>query len=313
MIEKIDNGKLNVIISGLIYPFTIMHYFWRALEKRTDINLYVLGPFFNNWTPWNYGIYLDQKYVKWPDFPMSPELGLQHAIPFAFASVGINFKPDVWIQFDADWHFLDRPNADIVVLVETDPHCVNYVVPRAYSDFSFCMQRPYMQGKETYLPYAYDPDIHYPMPEVDKIYDVCLIGLQYAHRVGVLNSLRDHGVKVFAEIGHVYDEYRLINNQSKIGFNWSSLLDMNARVWELAAMGVCAVENTVPDMPTFLVPGEHYIEFTDATDAEKQIVMALADDDRRDSIAQAAYRKITSGKNTYADRCQQIFETIRIM
>jgi hypothetical protein len=306
-------AKLKVVISGLLYPMGMMNYFWRALFKRNDVDLFVVGPFFNNWIPWAGGMYLNRKYVMQPDFPMAPELGLQHSIPFAFASVGVNFKPDVWIQFDADFHFMDRPNADIVVLVETDPHCVDYRVPRAYSDFSFCMQRPYMVSGEIYLPYAYDPDVHYPMPDVEKKYDVCLVGLQYDHRVRVLNRLRDHGLRVFAEIGHIFDEYRLINNQSKIGFNWSSLMDMNARTWELAAMGVCAVENTVPDMPSFLVPGEHYIEFKDADDAEKQIVMALADDDKRYEIAQAAYRKVTSGKNTYADRCQAIFETIKVM
>lgn len=312
MLDK-SNGKLNVVISGLIYPVTMMHYFWNALEKRDDINLSVVGPFFGTWIPWNYGMHIPMKYVKTPDVPLASELGHQHSVPFAFAANSINIKPDVWIQFDADWHFMDRPNADCVVLVKTDPHCVDYTVPKSYSDYSFCMQTPYMQEKDHYLPYAYDPDIHYPMPEVEKIYDVCLVGLQYQHRVTVLNRLREHGLNVFAEIGHVYDEYRLINNQSKIGFNWSSLLDMNARTWELAAMGICAVENTVPDMQTFFVPGEHYIEFKDTDEAEKQIVMALSDPERRQEIGQAAYRKVTSGKHTYSDRINQIFETIKVM
>lgn len=311
MLEKTDNGKLNVVISGLVFPITMMHYFWRALEKRDDINLHVIGPFFGNWIPWNYGMTLPQKYVKYPDFPLSPDLGHQHSVPFAFAKVGMDYRPDVWIQFDADWHFSDRPDADMVVLVKTDPHCVDYSVPEKYSDYSFCMQTPYMKPKDHYLPYAYDPEIHHPQDE-EKIYDVCLVGLQYQHRVDVLNRLRSHGLRIFAEIGHIYDEYRKINNQSEIGFNWSSLMDMNARCWELAAMGICAVENTVPDMQTFLVPGEHYIEFNDANDAEKQIVLALADPERRSEIGHAAYRKITSGKNTYSDRIQQILETIRV-
>jgi hypothetical protein len=72
------------------------------------------------------------------------------------------------------------------------------------------------------------------------------------------------GLKVHYSIGHIFDEYREINNKSKVGLNWSSRLDLNARAFELPAMGICPVQNTVPDMKNFFVAGEHYLEERDS-------------------------------------------------
>jgi len=115
-------------------------------------------------------------------------------------------------------------------------------------------------------------------------------------------------LRVFYSIGQIFDEYREEYNKSWVGINWSSKLDMNARVWELAAMGVLAVENTVPDMRSFFVPGEHYLEFTDVDGAEKQVLRALSDKDMLQEIVDNAHSKVQH--HTWDARIQQILERV---
>jgi spore maturation protein CgeB len=83
---------------------------------------------------------------------------------------------------------------------------------------------------------------------------------------------------------------------------------MNARVWELAAMGIPAVQNTVPDMKTFFVAGEHYLQFTDMVGAVDQVLNVLNDYEKAQEIANAAYRKVQP--HTYDARISQILERV---
>jgi spore maturation protein CgeB len=73
-------------------------------------------------------------------------------------------------------------------------------------------------------------------------------------------------------------------------------------------MGVLAVQNTVPDMRSFFVPGDHYLEFTDAVSAEKQVLLALSDKDMMQEIVDRAYSKVQP--HTYDARIQQILERV---
>jgi spore maturation protein CgeB len=169
------------------------------------------------------------------------------------------------------------------------------------------MQLEYAIGDDIYLPYAYDPTVHYPM-DIEKKYDACLIGLHYGHRDTLINRLISKGLKVHYSIGHIFDEYREINNKSKVGLNWSSRLDLNARAFELPAMGICPVQNTVPDMKNFFVAGEHYLDFTNVEGAEKQVMAALNDGAMRKEIADAAFRKVQP--HTYDARVADILERV---
>ena len=94
-----------------------------------------------------------------------------------------------------------------------------------------------------------------------------------------------------------------------MGINWSSKLDLNARVFELAAMGITAVENTVPDMKTFFVPNEHYLEFANVDEAVNKVMLALAG--KYEGIADAAWRKVKP--HTYDARVQTILERVGLV
>ena len=72
------------------------------------------------------------------------------------------------------------------------------------------MQRYYMKEGDIHLPYACSPDHHYAMSDVEKIYDASLLGLHYENRTKLVKSLRGRGIKVYYEIGDIWDEYRQI-------------------------------------------------------------------------------------------------------
>lgn len=304
---------MNIVVSGIFYPVTMMQYFINALRRRDDVALWTTGPFFGNWIPWTgldgqTGKTFPEKYIYTPHCPL-PQQAMRLPVHPAMVQGNMPWEADLWLQIDAGWHFSHRPPAKIVALVKTDPHAIPiefYNVPKAYSDYTFCMQSPYLQSNERYLPYAYDPEIHYPM-DLPKEYDACLIGLQYPHRIALVEALRKAGVSVFSDIGIVYDEYRIAYNKSRIALSFSSLQDLPTRVWEYAGMRLPIVTNRVPDLNTFFVEEEHYLGFDKISEAVDQVKWILESDDQGEFLADNAYRKVQV-HHTWDARIEQILD-----
>lgn len=304
--------KLKVAISGLIYPVTMMRYFWDALEAREDVEVFSTGPFFGNWIPWNNGMTIANRYIKTPTVPLFS--GASHT-PFSHRIIS-DVTPkdiDLWLQVDAGWHFSDRPDAKKVALIETDPHVLkdHYRPAKAYSDYTFCMQTPYIEADEIYLPYACDVRKFYPEERPIR-YECCLIGLHYPQRDELVNRLANYNVNVYYSLGDVFDEYRNIYNESKIALSWSSLQDLPVRVFEAMGMKRPLVCNHVPDMDKFFVDGTHYIGFTDALDASTKILDLLDKPERLKELAEAGYNEVIA-KHTWDQRIQFILEQTGVL
>jgi len=300
--------KIKVALIGIYYPMAMLRYFERALERRKDVELVTVGPYTGTWIPWNGGMTVLPKYDKIPNHPLPSDFIRAGKIsPQIFQTFEDLSDVDLWLEVDAGFYLDPRPETGIVAHVATDPHALDYTRQRKLADYFFNMQLEYSQNSDIYLPYAYDPTVHYPL-EIEKEYDACLIGLHYEHRNQLINRLMGKGLKVHYSIGSIFDEYREINNKSKVGINWASRLDLNARAFELPAMGICSVQNTVPDMKNFFVAGEHYLDFTNVESGEKQVMKALSDDAMRKEIADAAFRKVQP--HTYDARVQDILERV---
>jgi hypothetical protein len=306
--------KIRCVLSAIWYPMAMASWFWRAFERRKDIELFVAGPFTGDYIPWLYGMRLPQKYIRTPDFPL-PQQTINQSIPSSVIEYQLPWTPDIWVQIDAGWHLSDRPKAGVVVHVQTDPHVLKpqYVLPKSYSDINFCMQLQYSEAGEIYLPYAADETVHYPMPEVDKIYDACLIGLQYPTRNDLVSRLQFRGLSVKYETGLVYDEYRLAYNQSKIALNWSTLDDIPARFFEGMAMKLAVVSNVVPDMEKLgFIEGTDFMGFHTLDEADNEVKQLLVDEGLRCWIAENGYRKVME-KHLWKYRVNQILETAKLI
>lgn len=301
---------IKVVISGIHYPMSMMLYFIRAFQRREDVELYTVGPFTNDWIPWMGGMRVPRKYINYPDLALSPDA------PQTSAKVIhglLPWKPDLWLQVDAGWHFTDRPDAKVTALVETDPHVLKqtYGLPKSYSDVTFCMQTPYIESGEEFLPYAFDPTIHYP-ENLDYKQDCCLIGLQYQHRNDLVDAIRAKGYTVYYKTGEVFDEYRRAYNQSKIALNWSSMQDLPARVWEAFGMKVPLVTNNVEDIFTWFIEPNDYLSFENAEHGAEKVDWLLRNPAQAHLMAENAYKKVIKS-HTWDHRVAQILETCKLI
>ena len=316
---EVKKDKIKVLMLYIAYPLSMASYFRRALERRTDVDLKIAGIFTGAWIPWLGGVELPQKYVKPIDIPLpfSPNIG-EINYDLVKAQLG-EWKPDIIINVDAGLHWKYKPTDGLVVTVGTDPHVLNdfYETPRKYSDLFFNMQLSYSRGADFYLPYAYDPTVHYPIEYVDtsefpsqsslieweKDTDAVLIGMPYESRVQWVDALRARGVTVLFENGPVFDEYREINNRARIGLNWSSLDDLNARAYELPAMGLAPVMNKVSDLER---SGIECATFTTLPEAIEAVMYLKENDKARKELAELAYRSVQG--ETYDKRITTIFQ-----
>lgn len=309
--------KIKVLLLYIVYPFAIGTYFKKALEHRHDVDLRVAGPYTGNWIPWLGGMSLDKKYDFPPDIPLPFPPDIRDVnYEIVQAQLG-DWKPDIIINVDAGLHWKYKPSEGYVVTVATDPHVLDYWIPRRYSDKFFNMQLCYSHDGDIYLPYAYSQYDHYPTIKVsddyrdgfqgptDKDTDAVLIGMPYAHRSMWIDELKKRGVSVIFENGPVFDEARALYNRGRIGLNWSSLNDLNARVFEIPAMKLYPVINNVPDIfqHDFL---KHHAIFHNMHEAIEKVVWAKEHPEDAERNAIAAYELIQG--QTYDARVQQILE-----
>lgn len=296
--------KIKVLLLAIHYPLAMKSYFERALRRRDDIDLITVGPYTNTWIPWLGGMNLPAKYAVVPDFalPFAPNIGMVN-YEFVRALLPKDWHPDIVLTIDAGISWVYRPTEGMVMHVATDPHALNYDHARSISDKFFCMQKVYMQKDDIYLPYAYDPTVHYPMPDVIKDTDAVLIGMPYDQRVDWINRLRRNHMSVIFENGPVFDEYRQIANRARIGLNWSSLQDLNARAFEIPAMGLAPVMNYVPDLELF--DFSKYVQvFRDTDEAVAKALWLKNNPDECNRLAQDAHRAVQP--HTYDSRVESI-------
>lgn len=259
-------------------------------------------------------MYLPEKYAKSPDIPMfRPDMNrvnYEAVKPY----LG-DWVPDIVMAIDAGVNWVSKPQDGISVMIATDPHVgelLGYPASRKIHDIFFNMQKCYSEPKDIYLPYAYDPTVHYPeLSYADtfgrtKEADCVLIGMPYEQRIQWITELRKHGVSVITENGPVFDEYRDFANRARIGLNWSSLNDLNARFFETPAFGLAMVTNRVPDASIFLEENEDYLGFSTLEEAVEKVLYLKNNPEKLEQIANNGYKSIQP--HTYDHRISHILE-----
>ena len=315
-------GKTRVLFLSIYYPLFMGKYFDRAFRRNPDVEIITAGPFTGDWIPWfnqetqQGGMRLPSKYGTPPDVPLPfpPNVG-SVSYDFVKAQLPKGWIPDLIVTCDAGINWTSKPQDGYVVTIGTDPHVLDYSHARRVSDKLFNMQLCYKEPKDSYLPYAYDPTVHYPLSttvptleEYDSYQDTdaVLIGMPYENRVKWVDELRKHGVSVIFENAPVFDEYRELANRARIGLNWSSLKDTNARFFETPAFGLAPVMNRTPDAHLFLEEGEDYMGFDDLQQAVEAVLYLKNNSNEVERLSKNAHAKIQN--ETYDLRVQQILE-----
>lgn len=300
--------KIKVVLSGIFYPMAILRYFERAFQRREDVELITVGPYTGTYIPWDGGMNLPPKYAKSPDYDMPSNMaGLSGKLVAPSAGNDI----DLWVQVDAGFYFRERPKAEIVAHVATDPHVLDYSRQRELCDYFFNMQKVYSQEGDIYLPYAADPEWHAPM-NIEKEWDACLIGLRYSTRTALVFALRDRGLKVYYDNGPVFKEYQIAYNKSRVALSWSSKQDLIARVFEGMCMKLPVVCNRVPDLDEHFIEGRHYFGFDSLVDAIEMVVDLQKEEKVAEEVATNAH-ELVMAEHLYDHRVQQILETVGLI
>jgi len=295
---------MKILLLSLQYPFTIASYFIKALRNREDVELKLIGPDYGNWIPWKGGMKLKPEYAPLADFPLQMFKGrMPCAIPPMFVQ-NLGWEPDLILNIDAGCYLTGHPGIPYYV-VATDAHVLRYDLQRGIADRFYNMHHRYSKPGDIDLPYAYSPDWHYP-EEVEKKYDVCMLGLQYQHRIKVEKLLDQAGISSYFDVGEVYDEYRKAYCAARVGLNWASMDDLNARHFELLAMGIPSVQYRTTDADLFFEAGKDYLAFKTAQQAVTQIKYLLANKEAADAMVKSGLKAVAP--HTYDARVDQIIK-----
>lgn len=283
---------LKVCLSYIHYPMAIGRFFDNALRRRNDIDLVTIGPYSGSWIPWNFGMNTPSKYAKSPDISLPFQINSPvQTFPIDYIENLLPWQPDLWIQVSPGFTYRGKPSHGKNFIIGTDPHVIDYSYERTISDKFFCMQAPYIKNGDVYLPYAYDSQVHFPEDQPQN-YDVCILGIHYHERNQIVDGLKERGCNVNYGLGPIFDEYRKLYNQAPIGINWSSKLDLNARVFELLAMRRLAIVNNVPGVSAHFRNGRDLVAVESIKEAVEAVVYYLDTDEERCRIAQNGFETV---------------------
>ena len=287
-----DTRKIRVAFSYIAYPVAMPRYFLEALERRDDVDLWVAGPFTGRSIPWMGGMHLPPSYVKQPDLSLPP--GPSTSVIYSYIEKHLPWEPDIWIEGNAGLKTEGRPKISPYVVIGTDPHVLNYDLAREKADIFYSMQQPYMKPGDRWLPYGYDPIYHRKTEKSwdERDYDISLVGLPYPERRSFMEELSRRGYRIHLENGPAYEDAWDIYNSSRLGLNLSSRSDTTARVFELMAMGLPAVLNSVPDLVSMFNAGEDYATFHTPEEGYTVVEALLRDPDRAQEIAENGYKAV---------------------
>lgn len=300
---------IKVALTYIAYPVSMARYFHEALLRREDVELWVAGPFSGRSIPWKGGMLLPAEYVREPDLCLP--MGQGPLMNYSFVESQAPWQPDLWMEVNAGLMVTDRPRAGKFAVVATDPHVLtHYDQRRSVADAFFCMQQPYMQPDDFWLPYAYDPVWHTPtqVPWDERQYDCSLVGLQYPTRAQFSQNLGTNGHSYYFDTGPAYEDARAIYHQSRTGLNWSSKADTTARVFELMAFGIVPILNRVPDLGQLFTEGEHYLGFSNMGEALSKFSWAMDHPEEAQEIARAGREAVEP--HTWDARVDQILDDL---
>lgn len=315
-----QTSRIKVLLLSVWYPLSMSRYFEKALRHNDNVDLIATGPFTGNWIPWEGGKSLPEKYAKVPEIPLPfpPNVG-RVSYDFVKTQLPEGWIPDLVLAIEPQpINWSSKPQDGYVASIGTDPHVTDYSHARSISDKFFSMQKCYAEPTDSYLPYAYSVYDHYIENEkvirgegsyaavlpVKKDSDCVLIGMPYERRVEWVDKLRKHGVSVTFKNEPVFDEYREIANRARIGLNWSSLNDLNARVFETPAFGLAMVTNRVPDLPLFLTEDQDYLGFSNLAEAVDKVLYLKDNPAEIERLAKNGHEKIKN--ETYDARVEQV-------
>lgn len=200
-------------------------------------------------------------------------------------------------------------------------NCLNYTNQYTAAHVCVIMQDCYKdkyeeQGRRCqWVPYAFDPKVHYWNPKRRIEHDVTLIsGLMYENRVRALARFQSAGLTVRHEVGLLFDRGTEVYNQGRIAFNWSSERDLPMRFWEGLAYRNVVLTNRVPDLDTLTEFQEnvHYLAFDTLDECVEKALWVKRHPEEAEKMADLGYARVWIGRHTYNQRAARVLRMVGI-
>lgn len=228
------------------------------------------------------------------------------------------------INFSTDDPFNDAPSTPCIR--PCLPFWDVYATPRAHTITEL---RQHCKGEIVYLPFAYDPDSHFPersiTREEERAFgsDLAFIGVCDSDRVNTLKFLANQSGLVVGFYGGgrryqliknlrrnhrgfaVGRDYRLALACSKIALSLNRKANRDThvmRTFEIPACGAFLLAERTDEQRGMFIEDEEAVFFNGTDELLEKITFYLRHPEARQKIANAGHRRVTSGKNTYRDR-----------
>ena len=260
--KKIKRPTYTIAIACIHYPVASGRYAARAL-RRLGHTVYTIG-YSTGKRIWN--IDVEERYAWRPDANLTDRLPQ---------------RPDLIIIMDSAWAYHHPIYADVPHVVwGVDNHVRNYE-QAGVEHYFLAHKAPSVMRMDdsriTWLPCAYDPEYHTPspLPYDKRPYDVAFVGVPYRERVTAMQQLEKAKLRVYADLGPLFEDYAAIYHKARVALNVSVRDDLNQRIFEGLALGCNVVSNPVDDLTDLDGRGEVYVTETD--EIVKTVQQALAD------------------------------------
>ena len=170
-------------------------------------------------------------------------------------------------------------------------------------------------GNVEYFPmFSFDPEVHRPLPDIEKVDDICFIGnlnhavqrerAQWLKRIAMLSQK----YKVIIANGIYGEDYTRLLNQSKIIFNRSIRGEMNMRAYEApACRTLLFFEEENLEVRNFYTDRVHCVLYNESN-LEDLLDYYLSNESERGKIAQNGYERVQ--ELTYEKRTAKLLAWI---
>jgi len=203
-----------------------------------------------------------------------------------------------------------------------------YATPRAHT---IPQLKEHCKGLVVYLPFGYDPDLHFPEPGGTFDSDLVFIGVCDRDRVETLRFLagkKELRLKLFGG-GRRYrliselrrrhggivtgKDYRLALGRSRLALSLNRRANADKhvmRTFEVPACGAFLLAERTDDQRAMFDEDREAVFFNGLDELWDKVKYYLAHEDERQRIALAGHRRVTAGRNTYRDRLTTLLEGI---
>ena len=252
---------MKILISAIHYPVCSARYIARAL-RRLGHEVRTVGPATGN-VIW--GMEVD------PRWNWEPSYHLGDAERVAFGT----WPPELMITADSAYTI---PNGYCPHIIwGMDNHVRDYWPDRKFDKLflSHSWGARMCEPNAYWLPAAYDPEAHTDLGQERDI-DIGLMGMLYNDRVDYLNAMVGADLKIYGNLGALWDDYNSICNHFKIAFVKSVCGDLTQRFLEGMAQGCCVLADSVADAYKLgFIPGVDYLCYDSIPDAIAKAKRAL--------------------------------------